>query len=142
MRMSRTRQIIASVLVLSYGLVAVGGHGLHALLPCGDPDCCVAEASTHTCSCGLCDHSEPQPAAGETDSKGPAFGGPKSGHDAKTCVVCALLAKVKLGGPTGPMVLELCHHSTAEKCLHTSTVPATFLLIRAPRGPPMSELLV
>lgn len=141
MRMSRTRQFIASLLVLSYGLVAVGGHGLHALLPCGDPEC-VAEATSATCSCGLC-HSEPEttPADG-TDIQGPAVGTPKTGHNSQTCVVCALLAKVKLAGPSGPMVLELCHHSTAEKCLTTSTIPATFLLIHAPRGPPKSTYLV
>lgn len=137
--MSRVRQIIASVLVLSYGLVAVGGHGLHALLPCGDPDC-VAEATSHACSCGLC-HSEPE-TTGSEPANDPAFSKPESGHNAHTCVVCALLAKVKLGGPDGPMVLELCDHSTAEKCLHSSRVPATFLLIHAPRGPPVSDILV
>ncbi|MCO6046085.1 hypothetical protein NG895_19465 [Aeoliella sp. ICT_H6.2] len=140
--MSRTRQFIASLLVLTYGLVAVGGHGLHALLPCGDPEC-VTESTTDSCSCVLCHHVPEATPADGADTDGPAFGSPDSGnHNPNTCVVCALLAKVKVGGATGPMVLELCNHSTAEKSLYTSTPSSTLLLIHAPRGPPAADCQV
>lgn len=89
------RPLVALLLSLAYGLIAVAGHGLHALAPCGDADCggsCDVVATA--CNCG-CPHRAPASGkATDGPSCGPIAG---NGHNPHNCAVCTTLAKVKVG---------------------------------------------
>ncbi len=95
--MRPSRPFVALVLSLAYGLIAVAGHGLHALAPCGDPDC---QQSVEVCQCG-CHHAADQAEGadqGEGESAALSIRGVNRGaHHPHNCPFCVLLAKVKVG---------------------------------------------
>jgi hypothetical protein len=129
--MNSRRHITALVLALAYGLVAVAGHGLHALAPCDDPGC---QAAAHA-ACDCCSHASAAKQS-DLDHQAGFRSVDASAHNPHTCAVCTLLSKVKVG-----------HSGTASTTLTTKVVQATPSLAfhvvvadhassHSPRGPP------
>ena len=116
----------------AYGVLGVFGHSLHGLLPCGDAACSIAEVATDGCCCGHHDPAAPR-------VLGPARSGPEfrtDGHDATSCSLCTLLAKVKVGRLT-LYLAEVSVRQVFEAPRSTKVAPSVELVLAgAPRGPP------
>ena len=131
--MYQKRRLLGLTLALAYGLIAMAGQGLHALLPCDDAQC---GQSVAACSCLFCEYDAAK-AAENTDQTTPGFGTPQGdAHQANDCAICCVLAKIKVGhfGLTAETSL-----STVASTLSASPsqpAPTGLLLDYAPRGPP------
>jgi hypothetical protein len=136
MRLRRTHLSTAALLPLlalaAYGVLGVFGHSLHGLLPCGDAACSIAEA---TADCGCCDHRQPE----APRVLGPARNGAEfrtAGHDASSCSLCTLLAKVKVGR-LAVYLADACVRQVYEAPDEVAAEPALELILTGvPRGPP------
>jgi hypothetical protein len=116
----------------AYGVLGVFGHSLHGLLPCGDAACSIDEVVAQRSCCDGHDGAAPQ-------VLGPANSGPEvrtAGHDASSCSLCTLLAKVKVGRLT-LYLADSCVPQVYETPAEVSAAPELELVLTGvPRGPP------
>ena len=127
-----TAALLPLLALAAYGVLGVFGHSLHGLLPCGDAACSVEEVAAD-CSC--CDDRD----AAAPQVLGPANNGPEvrtAGHDASSCSLCTLLAKVKVGRLT-LYLADARVRQIYEAPAEVAAAPELKLVLtRVPRGPP------
>lgn len=127
--MHRHHKIVALLLALAYSVIAVAGHGLHALAPCCD-DCQQAEMA---CDCMFCQHADEQ----HRPATDPAFDRTRGcQHNPHTCAVCSVLAKVKVGHGTIAHTQLVTGVEQGAFATPTISPRAAVYLAYVPRGPP------
>lgn len=131
---------MSALLVTVYGLVALAGHGLHALQGCEDPRCGEAAACAPHDGCAFCVRAAQQAAEAGTAHKAPtsecAFRAPAAGHDAAGCAVCSLLSLNQLCS-AAPAALPWVEAVPLRGPVLNDPAPrATFSARLSARGPP------
>lgn len=123
--------MLVALALACYATAGVLGHGLHALLPCAD-GCCGEERTA--CSCG---HEHCLAAANleTSESDVPQLGRP--GHDAETCSLCALLAKINVGYATFAATDVRSENVSLFTAASELRLPADLVLFSSARGPPV-----
>jgi len=133
------RQFVASLLAIAYSAIAIAGHGLHALAPCGDVNC-AAEKCQVACDCGVAHTLRAVNGQSNRASQWPSLQDPSndSQHDPHTCAFCTVLAKVKVGHSVATG-LQHGDELVAATALAVASSPYTIRdFSNAPRGPPLS----
>lgn len=124
---------LVALSLATYAAFGVLGHGLHAILPCAD-GCCDEAAAVHEgCGCG---HEHCVAATHRSDSDGASWRLAQKGHDAATCSICALLAKINVGYATFESAdesVELVCQAAVDDAVR---LPADLVLLASARGPP------
>jgi hypothetical protein len=134
-RKTRIFRAVAMASLAIYGGIAALGHGLHAVMPCGDQACIAQRSETDEGCC--CHHHtcHAEQSHSHSDSR-LAFRAP--GHDPDECSVCALLAQMKVGRAS---VFDLAIHFESarfERPLATGLLASDLILSKTSRGPPCS----
>jgi hypothetical protein len=124
---------LVQLALAAYAIFGIFGHGLHAILPCGD-GCCEEPLAVHSsCSCG-CDHAAA--AEDDLDARETAYRDAGCRHDAANCSLCVLLAKINVGYTTlesaDDIVAVVCGTAAPE----AFSLPADLVMLASARGPP------
>jgi hypothetical protein len=127
----RWTRLLAALLLAVYGAFGLAGYGLHGLLPCHDAAC--HGHGEHGCCCDHDAHAAPPQI-----ELAVAFRSADDGHDAATCSLCSVLAKINVGYAAQQLDVVRAEPACDVTTSVDSLLPADLALAASARGPPIA----